>query len=167
MNEQSIAAICSRLGSIAAQTAPEFLDRAVKFANDRLWGMLSCTVLIDSKTQKRSATALDNAIANLKYGAIGIDIWSAMLFYFGSTSWGAYPGNSIEDIGSGIGCVHNSYLFDRPQKSIVFAPFRIFPTPVWFATHKHRLGMAKQLLKFEANPTWQNLPALIFAALRG
>jgi acyl-CoA reductase-like NAD-dependent aldehyde dehydrogenase len=166
LTEEAFCGILAEV-TIDAQTAPEFLDRAVEFANDRLWGTLSCTVLIDSKTQKRSATALDNAIAKLKYGAIGINIWSAMLFYFGSTSWGAYPGNSIEDIGSGIGCVHNSYLFDRPQKSIVFAPFRIFPTPAWFATHKHRLGMAKQLLKFEADPNWQNLPSLIFAALRG
>ena len=90
-----------------------------------------------------------------------------MLFYLGSTTWGAYPGNPLTDIGSGIGFVHNSYLFDRPQKSVVYAPFRIFPTPVWFATHKHLLGIAKHLLKFEAYPTWQNLPAVIMAALRG
>ncbi len=153
--------------SIDALTATDFLDRAVDFANDRLWGTLSCTVLIDDRTQQQYHHELDDAIAHLKYGAIGINIWSAMLFYFGSTTWGAYPGNTLSDIGSGIGCVHNTYLFDRPQKSIVYAPFRIFPTPAWFATHKNLLGMAKHLLKFEAYPTWQNLPAVIMAALRG
>jgi acyl-CoA reductase-like NAD-dependent aldehyde dehydrogenase len=153
--------------SIESQSAPDFLIQAVEFANDRVWGTLSCTILIDPRTQQQYQSEFDKAIANLKYGAIGVNIWSAMLFYFGSTTWGAYPGNTLADIGSGIGFVHNSYLFDRPQKSIVRAPFRIFPTPAWFATHQNLSNMARQLLKFEAYPTWQNLPGVVFAALRG
>jgi acyl-CoA reductase-like NAD-dependent aldehyde dehydrogenase len=152
---------------IESQSAPEFLAKAVEFANDRMWGTLSCTVLIDQATQQQYQPELDTAITKLKYGAIGINIWSAMLFYFGSTTWGAYPGNSLADIGSGIGCVHNSYLFDYPQKSVVYAPFRIFPTPAWFATHKNLLGMARKLLKFEAYPTWANLPGVVLEAIRG
>jgi acyl-CoA reductase-like NAD-dependent aldehyde dehydrogenase len=162
-------AFCGVLAEVAieAETPADFLTRAVDFANDRLWGTLSCTVLIDGKTQKQYDREFTNAIAKLRYGAIGVNIWSAMLFYFGSTTWGAYPGNTLQNIGSGIGCVHNTYLFDRPQKSIVSAPFRIFPTPAWFATHKNLLEMSKHLLKFEAYPTWQNLPSVIMAALRG
>jgi acyl-CoA reductase-like NAD-dependent aldehyde dehydrogenase len=151
---------------IESQSAPEFLTKAVEFANDRVWGTLSCTVLIDRATQQQCQSELNTAIAKLKYGAIGINIWSAMLFYFGSTTWGAYPGNTLADIGSGIGCVHNSYLFDYPQKSVVYAPFRIFPTPAWFATHKNLLGMARKLLKFEAYPTWANLPGVVLEAIK-
>jgi acyl-CoA reductase-like NAD-dependent aldehyde dehydrogenase len=153
--------------SIDAQTATDFLTKAVEFANDLVWGTLSCTLLIDTRTQKQYQQELDTAIANLQYGAIGVNIWSGMIFYFGSTTWGAYPGNTLADIGSGIGFVHNSYLFDRPQKSVAYAPFRIFPTPAWFSTHKNLLGMARQLLKFEAYPSWQNLPAVVIAALLG
>jgi acyl-CoA reductase-like NAD-dependent aldehyde dehydrogenase len=153
--------------SIESQSAPDFLIQAVEFVNDRVWGTLSCTILIDPRTQEKYRLEFDNAIANLKYGAIGVNIWSAMLFYFGSTTWGAYPGNTLANVGSGIGFVHNSYLFDRPQKSIVHAAFRIFPTPAWFATHQNLLSMARQLLKFEAYPSWQNLPGVVLAALRG
>jgi hypothetical protein len=153
--------------SIESQSAPDFLMKAVEFANDRVWGTLSCMVIIDTRTQQKYRSAFDNAIASLKYGAIGVNLWSAMLFYFGSTTWGAYPGNTLADVGSGIGFIHNSYLLDRPQKSIVYAPFRIFPTPAWFATHQNLLGMARQLLRFEAYPIWQNLPGLVLAALRG
>ena len=162
-------AFCGILAEVTlnVQTTPDFLTQAVDFANDCLWGTLSCTVLIDTQTQNQYRTELDQAIANLRYGSIGINLWSAMLFYIGSTTWGAYPGNKLVDIGSGIGCVHNSYLFDRPQKSVVYAPFRIFPTPAWFANHKHLLGMAQHLLKFEADPNWQNLLFVIIAALRG
>ncbi len=152
---------------IESQFVPEFLTKAVEFANDRVWGTLSCTVLIDRATQQQYQPELDIAISKLKYGAIGVNLWSAMLFYFGSTTWGAYPGNTLADIGSGIGCVHNSYLFDYPQKSVVYAPFRIFPTPAWFATHKNLLGMARKLLKFEAYPTWENLPGVVLEAIRG
>jgi Aldehyde dehydrogenase family len=152
---------------IESSSAPDFLTKAVEFANESIWGTLSCTVLIDPKTQKKYHSEFDTAIANLQYGAIGVNIWSAMLFYFGSTTWGAYPGNTLADIGSGIGFVHNSYLFDRPQKSVVYAPFRIFPTPPWFASHRNLLRMARKLLKFEAYPTWQNLLGLVMAALRG
>ncbi len=166
LTEEAFCGILAEV-SIESASASDFLDRAVEFVNDRLWGTLSCTLIIDPNTQKQCQPALDEAIANLRYGAIGVNIWSAMLFYFGSTPWGAYPGNTLADIGSGIGFVHNTYLFDRPQKAIVYAPFRIFPTPPWFANHKNLLNLARHLLKLEAYPTWQNLPAVVFAALRG
>jgi acyl-CoA reductase-like NAD-dependent aldehyde dehydrogenase len=166
LTEEAFCGVLAQV-SIESSSAADFLTKAVDFANDRVWGTLSCTVLIDPQTQKKYRSEFDHAIAKLQYGAIGVNIWSAMLFYFGSTTWGAYPGNTLSDIGSGIGFVHNSYLFDRPQKSVVYAPFRIFPTPGWFATHQNLLGMARQLLKFEADPTWQNLPRLVMAALRG
>jgi acyl-CoA reductase-like NAD-dependent aldehyde dehydrogenase len=166
LTEEAFCGILAQV-SIESDSAPDFLTKAVDFANDRVWGNLSCTVLIDPQTQKQYPQEFDTAIANLQYGAIGVNIWSAMLFYFGSTTWGAYPGNTLADISSGTGFVHNSYLFDHPQKSVVSAPFRIFPTPGWFATHKNLLAMAKQLLKLEAYPTWKNLPLVVLAALRG
>ena len=166
LNEEAFCGVLAQV-SIDADTAADFLTTAVDFVNDRVWGTLSCTVLIDPQTQQQYHREFDQAIANLKYGAIGVNIWSAMLFYFGSTTWGAYPGNTLAEIGSGMGFVHNSYLFDRPQKSVVYAPFRIFPTPAWFANHRNLLAMAKQLLQLEANPTWKNLPSVVWAALRG
>jgi acyl-CoA reductase-like NAD-dependent aldehyde dehydrogenase len=166
LNEEAFCGVLAEV-AIAADTAPEFLTKAVEFANDRVWGTLSCTLLVDTQTQQKYQQELDNAIESLRYGAIGVNIWSGMVFYFGSTTWGAYPGNTLTDIGSGSGFVHNSYLFDRPQKSVAYAPFRIFPTPAWFATHRNLLGMARQLLRFEAYPSWQRLPGVVLAALRG
>lgn len=166
LSEEAFCGVLAEV-SLAADTAADFLTTAVEFANDRVWGTLSCTLLIDTQTQKKYRAELDRAIVSLKYGTIGVNIWSGAVFYFGSTTWGAYPGNTLTDISSGIGCVHNSYLFDRPQKSVAYAPFRIFPTPAWFATHQNLLGLAQQLLKFEADPSWQNLPGVAIAALRG
>lgn len=166
LNEEAFCGVLATV-SIEADTPADFLTNAVEFANDRIWGTLSCSILIDLQTQQKYRAEFDLAIASLKYGGIGVNMWSGMLFYFGSTTWGAFPGNTLTNIGSGIGFVHNSYLFDRPQKSVAYAPFRIFPTPAWFATHRNLLAMARQLLKFEAYPSWQHLPGVVLAALRG
>ena len=40
-----------------------------------------------------------------------------------------FPGHTLEDIQSGRGVVHNAFLFDHPQKSVVYLPLRIKPTP--------------------------------------
>jgi acyl-CoA reductase-like NAD-dependent aldehyde dehydrogenase len=161
-------AFCGLLAEvqIPATTAPEFLTTAVNFANEKLWGSLSCTLLIDRNTQRKYQQELHTAIADLKYGTIGVNIWSGATFYVGSTTWGAYPGNSLDNIGSGMGIVHNTYLFDYPQKSVFYAPFRIFPTPLWFAKHRSLLPLAKELLKFEAAPSWTNLITVAIAAMQ-
>ena len=44
-----------------------------------------------------------------------------------------FPGHTPDDIQSGAGVVHNAFLFDHPEKSVVHAPFVMKPTPAWFA----------------------------------
>jgi hypothetical protein len=43
------------------------------------------------------------------------------------------PGHTPADISSGVGWVHNTYLFDWPQKSVLYAPWTYFPRPLWSA----------------------------------
>ncbi len=153
--------------SLEATGAADFLAQAVEFANRAIWGTLSCVLLVHPATQKAQAAALDRAIADLRYGGIGINAWTGALYFLSVTTWGAFPGHSLAEIGSGRGVVHNTYLFDHPQKSIVRAPFRITPTPTWFATHQNLRQLSQQLLNFEAAPTGDKLPKVICAALRG
>lgn len=162
-------AFCGLLAEVSLPTtdARTFLDQAVTFANEAIWGSLSCVMLIDPRTQKSLSVELDRAIADLRYGGIGINIWSGMIYYLGSTTWGAFPGQPLTDIGSGRGVVHNTYLFDHPQKSVVWAPFRIWPTPGWFATHRNLRQLAQALVKFEAQPGLGNLVRVMRAAIQG
>lgn len=153
--------------SLEAEAAPDFLAQVVPFVNECVWGNLSCVVLVDPWTQKRYGTELDAAIAQLRYGAIGINAWTGVTYSLGVTPWGAFPGQSLENIGSGRGIVHNTYLLDFPQKSVLWAPFRIFPTPAWFATHRNLRQLGQRLTAFEAYPTWDKLLGLLLAALRG
>ncbi len=162
-------AFCGILAEVtlAAANPKDFLAQAVAFANQQLPGTLSCVVLVHPATQRRYSKDLATAIAQLRYGAIGINAWSGVIYALGVTPWGAFPGHSLENIGSGQGFVHNTYLFDHPQKSVLTAPFRIFPTPAWFANHRNLRQLGQRLTTFEAAPTWEQLPGILRAALRG
>lgn len=152
---------------IDATGPAEFLEKVVPFCNDTLWGTLSCMMLVHPSVEKEYPAALDRAIADLRYGGIGINVWAGLIYGLVVTTWGAYPGHPLEDIRSGRGVVHNSYFLDHPEKSVVRAPFTIFPTPVWFADNKQLLAMGKKMTAFEANPSLVGLPKVLVSALRG
>jgi acyl-CoA reductase-like NAD-dependent aldehyde dehydrogenase len=162
-------AFCGVIAEVTldAAEATDFLAKAVPFANESIWGNLSCVLLIDPKTQKTYPAELDHAIAQLRYGAIGINAWTGMMFPLAAATWGAFPGNQLNNICSGRGTVHNSYLFNHPQKTVLRAPFRIFPTPTWFADHKTLRQVAIRYANLVANPSFDNFLKVIFAALRG
>jgi acyl-CoA reductase-like NAD-dependent aldehyde dehydrogenase len=162
-------AFCGVLAEVAidAGDAAEFLDRGVEFANEDCWGTLSCMVLIDDPTQRRYADAFDRAIARLRYGGIGINAWAGIIYALVSPTWGAFPGHPNTDIQSGTGVVHNAFLLDYPQKSVVRAPFRIKPTPAWFFDHKNLKALGQGLLKMETSPGLGSFVGTALAGLKG
>jgi acyl-CoA reductase-like NAD-dependent aldehyde dehydrogenase len=159
-------AFCGILAELTleAETAAEFLPMATAFANDHIWGTLSCSLLIDPATAAAQPQTLDEAIAQLHYGTIAVNTWSGIAYSLGSIPWGAFPGNALTDIGSGRGVVHNAYLFDHPQKTVLYAPFRVPMKPFWFTDHSNLHLIGQRLAQFEAHPTWGNLLMLAIAA---
>jgi acyl-CoA reductase-like NAD-dependent aldehyde dehydrogenase len=162
---------------LTAETAlPEssgeaFVDAAVDFCNERLWGTLSGTILAHPRSLRDQAVgpAVQRAVARLRYGSVGLNAWHALSFLITSTTWGAYPGHTDTDIQSGRDIVANTYMFspDTVEKSVVRGPFKMRPTPPWFAT-RGAAGdaLADRLLRFEASPSPGQVPGLIAAALR-
>jgi acyl-CoA reductase-like NAD-dependent aldehyde dehydrogenase len=162
-------AFCGVLATttIDGDDAPSFLAHAVPFANDHVEGTLSCMLLVHPKTANRHKEALDNAEAGLRYGSVATNLWSGVVFGIGSTTWGAHPGHTPADVGSGIGAVHNTFLFDAPEKSVVRGLFRLWPTPVWFADHRTLDAIGRKMTAFEAEPSWLKLPSIFASAIRG
>jgi acyl-CoA reductase-like NAD-dependent aldehyde dehydrogenase len=163
-------AFCSLFTETAleAESIPEYIDKAVAFANQRIWGSLNATIVVHPASLKDPgiAAAVELAIANLKYGTIGINIWAGAGFTFGTTTWGAFPGHELHNIQSGIGVVHNTLMFSRPQKSVLWGPFRSVLTPPWFVTQgKIARGLFPKLVAFEAAPTPLRVPGIMAAAL--
>lgn len=153
--------------SIDASNAGEFLNKAIPFCNEHIWGTLSCTLFIDPKTEAAEKNAFDRAITDLHYGTIAINAWNGVGYSLGTTTWGAHPGHTKEDVGSGMGIMHNTLLLDHPLKSVIRAPFVISPTPAWFCSHKNLVGLGKKLTAFEFNPSWIRFLGVIAQAIRG
>lgn len=143
-----------------------FLAAAVEFCNDRLRGSLNATILVDSRTAAAPETGVARAADELRYGSVGINVWAAAAFPLGVTPWGAYPGHRLNDVESGIGFVHNARLIDRPQKTVIRAPFIMFPTPPWSVFHRRSAEALRAAARFEADPGPGRFAALLGPALR-
>ncbi|MCB1056989.1 MAG: aldehyde dehydrogenase family protein [Acidobacteria bacterium] len=155
--------------ALEAETPADFLDRAVDFANDTLWGTLNVTLVVHPASLRDPETraALDRAVANLRYGTVSINHWAAVGFALMTTPWGAFPGHDLYDVGSGQGVVHNALMFDRPQKAVLRSPFIAFPKPPWFVTHRTSYPLSQALADFERKPSLLKLPRIFWNALRG
>ena len=162
-------AFCGVVAEVAIEgaDAAAYLKQAVTFANEAVWGSLSCMLMIHPKTQKEHKESFEQAVAELRYGGIGVNVWAGLIYGLVVTTWGAFPGNPLDNIGSGRGVVHNSLLFDHPEKSVIYAPFMQNPTPLWFGDNKNLLKTSKALMKLEANPSWLKVPSVALNALKG
>ena len=156
-----------------------FLRHAVAFANDTLTGTLGANVIVDPATEERLGSAFDEAIADLRYGGIGINAWSGLAYLAPLAAWGAFPGHTLDDVGSGIGVVHNARLLAHTERTVARGPFRPMPRawrhgswhlatkPPWFVTHRHAAQTGRLLTAFTARPAPATLARLFAAALRG
>ena len=158
---------------------PGFLDNAVSFCNRRLEGTLGANLVVHPVTMREAGPAVDRAVADLEYGAVGVNVWAAVAFLLAQATWGAHPGHTLEDVGSGIGVVRNSFLFDRPQKTVARGPFYPFPRswmhgapsllpkPPWFVTNRTAHVTARRVAAFATDPGWRHVPGIFSSALRG
>jgi acyl-CoA reductase-like NAD-dependent aldehyde dehydrogenase len=164
---------------LPGKTPQQFLRNAIEFSNDALPGTLAAVVVIDPKVRKQNTAAFDEAIASLRYGAIGVNVWPGMAFALGYPSWGAFPGNTAQNIGSGTGVVHNAFLLPHPQKGVLEIPFRpapraifngeltLSPKPVFFTTNKTAQTTIRRFAKFLVTGNPIALPGIFASALRG
>ena len=168
-------------------TGQEFLDAAVAHANDKLTGTLGANVLIDPVTHAALGDGFERAIADLRYGDIAVNTWTAFNFLTATATWGAFPGATIEDVESGIGVVHNALLLDRVERSVTRGPFRPFPRsvvpkvrgrsavwsrftvlpkPPWFVTSRTGAAVSEGFTRFRMDRDWLKMMRTLVAAYR-
>ena len=164
-------AFCSVFAEVPLRSSDvvDYLARAVTFANDSLWGSLNITLLVHPATLRNPdvGAAFEQAIADLRYGTVSVNHWSSLGFALGITPWGAFPGQARNDIGSGTGVVHNALMFSRAQKTVLRAPFRAWPKPVWFTTHRTAARLVPKIVRFEADPSLWRLAGILPLAVWG
>jgi acyl-CoA reductase-like NAD-dependent aldehyde dehydrogenase len=155
---------------LEAASVAEFVDSAVAFCNEHLWGTLNATILVHPTSLRDGAVAaaVERAVANLQYGAVGVNYWGGAAFIIPEATWGGFPGHDIYDIQSGNDVVHNTLMFSRAQKTVIRAPFRVIPTPPWFVTRaRGSQRVFRRLSALEAAPSPRKLLGIVLAALRG
>jgi aldehyde dehydrogenase (NAD(P)+) len=164
---------------LPGRDAAEFLRNAVHFANNTLHGTLGANLIIHPQTIAEVGPALEDAIAELRYGTVAVNAWTGVGYLTPRASWGAFPGHTYNDIQSGIGVVHNALFFDRPQKTVVRALFRPFPRsvrhaeftlsprPPWFVTNRTADVTGRRLTYHAADGKLRRLPGILASALPG
>jgi len=148
----------------AGNNAEQFLRMAVDFCNESLYGSLSSTLVIDPKTESKHKKVLQESIANLKYGSIGVNVWGGFTC-FNPLPWGAFPGHLDTDIQSGKGKIDNVSLIDNVEKAVIYSPFTAayhFKPPT-----SNDTKVQKRMAYYFMNPSLKNLLPVMGAALLG
>jgi aldehyde dehydrogenase (NAD(P)+) len=165
---------------IEGKDAQTYLVAAIDWANEHLHGTLGANILIHPKTIKQIGKArFEEIIAGLRYGTIAINAWTGIGFLVTTCPWGAFPGHTLDDVQSGIGTAHNTFMLEDTERVVVRQPWRPFPRglvsgqfsllprPPWFITHKRQDRVGKLLTEFQYKPSWFKLPAIFYHALLG
>ncbi|MFC9434396.1 aldehyde dehydrogenase family protein [Nocardia sp. NPDC057030] len=157
----------------------EFLQQAVDFANNELTGTLGANVLAHPATIRRLGIGFDRAVERLRYGAIAVNAWTGLAFLAPRASWGAFPGHQLDDVQSGIGVVHNAFLLDDVERTVVRGPFRpaprsvlrgelaLSPKPPWFVGNAAAAVTGRKLTEFYASGNPARIPGIFVSAFRG
>ena len=167
-------------------TGQEFLDTAVAHANENLVGTLGVNVLIDPETQAALGDGFEHAMAELRYGTVSINSWTAFGFLTPTLTWGGFPGATPQDVQSGIGIVHNALLLDGVERSVTRGPFRPFPRalaprslgaskgrsfsvlpkPPWFVTSRTGAAVSEGFTRFRMDGDYAKLAVTLVKAFR-
>ncbi len=165
--------------NLPGDTPSEYLQNAVTFCNHKLLGTLGANIIVHPKSAKKMGSTLEAAVDDLQYGSVSLNIWAAAAFLLAQAAWGGYSSQANQKNQSGTGVVHNSFMFERPQKTVVrasFYPFprsfrhgdfHIAPKPPWFVTHKtaHITNREVAWLTADRNP--KHLPGIFISTFRG
>jgi hypothetical protein len=164
--EESFACVCTET-ALQAPNETWFLDEAVAFCNNRLPGTLCASITFPNQFVWSKPQAVHTALQTLAYGCVCVNQWSGVAYSMLTPPWGGFPGATLEDAKSGIGQVHNTYLLERIEKTILYGPLVSFPKPVWFPDHRTALQVGRELIGFYHKPTYKQLAKVFANALRG
>ena len=93
-----------------------------------LFGGLCRTLIAHPELDSSHDSPVEQAIVDLRYGSIGVNTWTAAVYGIRGLTWGAYPGESLDNVASGQGFVRNAYMLKGIER-VSYAPhFKPEPT---------------------------------------
>jgi len=162
---------CSLLSEVkvGSENPIEFIEKAVDFVNNRLWGTLNATFIVHPSTLKDPVikAAFEQAIIQLKYGTVAVNTFPGVSFVYASPPWGAYPNGTPTNIQSGNGFVHNTPMLEGIEKAVIRAPLSVFPKPAFLTSHRTAQKVMRRIVGMEETASWAKVPAIVWAAMQG
>ncbi len=162
-------AFCSLITEtgLEASNTREFLEEAVSFVNESVWGTLTATILVhpDSKKDPEIVEALDSAVSDLRYRTVSVNELGVLSYLPGVAPWGGFPGSDIYDVQSGIGVVNNYLMFEKPEKSVTHGQFT--KIDVQLITFNHGVEFARNYAYYQAEPSLLRFLRLFWTLLKG
>jgi acyl-CoA reductase-like NAD-dependent aldehyde dehydrogenase len=169
LTTEAFAGVIAEVALDAPRTVVDYIEEAVEFCNERLWGTLAATILVhpDSLRDPEVEQAVERAIDELRYGAVVVNDWASVVYGMPTASWGAYPGHPLEDIESGRGVVHNAYMLEDVEKTVGRAPWRPSATPIWYPDHATAAKLGPLVARYLVTGDLKVLPRILWLAARG
>jgi acyl-CoA reductase-like NAD-dependent aldehyde dehydrogenase len=155
------------LSEVALDTPPDadsFLPKAVEFCNTKLLGTLGSSILIDDETLENHKSTLEQAVTDMKYGAVGVNTMPPFIWLNPYLTWG---GN--EEGGafvSGVGNFGNVLNFENVEKSIAYSNF-MSQGHMIIENKKSYHHLLEHMSVYSVEPTWMHLSGLATSALAG
>ncbi len=145
----------------------EFLATVTDFMNDTIWGTLNAAIIISPLLEKDPTVrqALEQSILALRYGTVAINHWPAVCYGSTTLPWGGHASATLDNIQSGLGWVHNTFMLEGIDKSVVRGDIKIWPEPPWFAGNRAATRLGPRLARMEAKPGWGQVPGIALRAL--
>jgi hypothetical protein len=162
--EETFVGVCAET-NLEAYSPDTFLKGAVDFCNQRLAGTLCASLTIPNDFQRTKRDLIEQEIQRLRYATVCVNQWSGLAYSLLTPPWGGYPGATLQEIESGIGSVHNTFLLDRHEKSVLRGPLVTFPKPVWFPTNRNALAIARHLFALYQRPSLARFLKLLGSAV--
>jgi len=141
---------------------PKFVQTSSTFCNEYLFGTLSGS--ISTPESIYNDEDVQSLVADLKYGSICINNWAGFNYLaMNYGMWGAFPGEAIENVESGIGRIGNIIGIPYIEKFVLISP--IVPTPAVQLNDdfKNEQRVAEALSRYFLNGSVGNLIRMLSA----
>ena len=143
--EESFACMCIET-ALNSPNEEWFLEQAVAFCNNQLPGTLCASITFPNRFIRETRSWVKSSVNQRGYGCVCINQWSGLAYSLLTPPWGGAPGATLDDAKSGIGQVHNTFLLERVEKTILRGPLINSPKPVWFPDHRNALAVGHELI---------------------
>jgi acyl-CoA reductase-like NAD-dependent aldehyde dehydrogenase len=151
--------------ALPAADPAAFLAAATTFCNERLWGTLSAEIV--RPNDRELDGPVEDAVRELRYGTVAVNVWPAISYVAMSTPWGGHQSATTADIQSGLGWVHNTYLLEGVDKAVFRAPLVPALKPVWHFDNRATHRVVPKLVQLEQRPGWGRFLGVAATAMRG